>query len=82
MFSDSGGYCRHFDHLFTCLGLIIKLWNNYFQQRVEFTKNYENHVNFKFWDPPYDQIMTPNQKILLPHGVKLFFWESPQRTIM
>ena len=73
---------HHFDYLFTCLGLIIKLWINYFQHRVEFTKNYENHVNFIFWDPPYGQIMTPNQKFFLPHGVKLFFYLSPQRTIM
>ena len=25
LFSDSGGSSRHFDYLFTCLGLIIKL---------------------------------------------------------
>ena len=46
-FSDSGGSSRHFDYLFTCLGLIVKLLINYLQHHVEFTKNYENHVNFK-----------------------------------
>ena len=39
-----------------------KAMNQLFQHRVEFTKNYENHVNFIFWDPPYSQIMTPHQK--------------------
>ena len=60
------------------LGLIIKLWINNSQHRVEFTKNYENHVNFIFWDPPYGQIMTPIQKYFFsPHGVKLFFGKKP-----
>ena len=48
IFLDSGGSSRHFDNLFTCLDLIIKLRINYFQHRVELTKNYENHVNFIF----------------------------------
>ena len=45
-------FFRHFDYLFTCLSLIVKLWINYLQHHVKFTKSYENYVNFKFWDPP------------------------------
>ena len=35
-----------------------------------------------FVTPPYSQIMTPNQIFFSPHGVKLFFGKSHQRTIM
>ena len=48
IFSDCGGSSRHFDYLFTCLGLMIKLLINYFKHHVDFMKNNENHVNFKF----------------------------------
>ena len=46
--SDFRGSSRHFDYLFTCLGLIVKLLVNYLQHHVESTINYKNYVNFKF----------------------------------
>ena len=49
MFSDSGSSYLHIDYLFTCLGLIVKLQINYFHDHVEFTKTYENHVNFEYF---------------------------------
>ena len=36
--SDFRGSCRHFDYLFTCLGLIVKLLVNYLQHHLESTK--------------------------------------------
>ena len=51
MFSDSRGSSRHFDYLFICLSLIIKLGINYFQRNVEFAKNDEIHVSFNFGTP-------------------------------
>ena len=48
IFSDFRGSSRHVDYLFTCLDPIVKLSINYLQHHVEFTKNHENYVNFKF----------------------------------
>ena len=39
IFSNYGCYSHHFDYLFTCLGLILKLCINNFQHNVEFAKN-------------------------------------------
>ena len=49
--SDSGCSSLHIvNYVFIREGLIVKLGINYFQHYVEFSKNYENHVNFKFGD--------------------------------
>ena len=49
---------------------------------VEFTTNYENHVNFKFSDPPLQLNLEPQSKFFTPHCAKLFFGKILQRTIM
>ena len=48
MFSDSRSSSRHFDYLFTCLGVVAILGICYYQHNVEFTNIDKNHVNFKF----------------------------------
>ena len=41
MFPDSGGSFHHFDYLFTCLDLRVKLWINRLQHLVEFKINHK-----------------------------------------
>ena len=37
-----------FQNIVNKIAIFLKITMNYFQHRVEFMKNYENHVNFIF----------------------------------
>ena len=77
IFPDSRVSFRHFEYLFACLGLIVKLLINYLQHHIEFTKNYENHVNFKFWDPLAAKSWPPIKKTFCHTVLNYFLGKSP-----